>query len=110
MKFTNFYEDMEATPGASNNALQGNAYPKQSVLQTSVNSNELKEPTETENFIKTIEKETDIDNKDTETLLDIINKTINDWNRERNYNPDEIRTVLRKAIENKEIIIIKEYE
>jgi Icc-related predicted phosphoesterase len=107
MDFQKYYkEDLEAVPAYVDHAHSGNISHKSPVLKNQfLKGNDDLETID--DFIKKYDIE--MQKNDTEELVSYVNKLLNDWNRDRNYEENEIYKVLESAIkENK--INIKDYQ
>ena len=99
-KFTSYliqeFEAM-AEPGNSNNATSGNVSNKHPVLKHTPTTNEK----DTDDKFKKLidDNNISIDQNSVETIISLVNKNLNDWNREKNLNGSEIVKIVNKAIE-----------
>lgn len=104
-RFTEFLEkslkedtDVAAVPSQPDNARFGNVGRKSSMLShTPQTSDEIQE-----NKFKKIIDDNDIsiDEDTVKNIVAVVDKTLNDWNREKKLDSKEIETVISKAIES----------
>jgi len=108
MKFVDFFKEgaEEDASYQSNNALSGNVaglrkYP-------TLTHTPVEDTNEESDKIEILMKKYDIqlDREVVETVIALVNKTLNDWNRDKNINGDEIEKVIIQSIKDK-IIEVK---
>jgi tRNA uridine 5-carbamoylmethylation protein Kti12 len=94
----NLREDAEAVPAFSDNATFGNAGNKTSTLSNHVKTSEETEEKKINDFIK--KNNIRLDKGSVETIIALINKTLKDFNREKQIDEDEIKEIISFAIDD----------
>lgn len=98
-RFTDFLKEaMMAEPGASNNYTSGNVSNKSPMLKSIPSKNEESEEDSIQSFINT--NDIKLDKENVETIIAIVDKTLDDYNREKKLDGNEIEKVVLKAIED----------
>ena len=112
-RFTDFLKESlegpQSEPGYSDNATFGNAAldgSKGAALTKTPGTIENREEKTLDEFIK--ENDIQIPEAEVETIIAIVDKSLDDWNREKKLDGDEISRVIKLAIEDN-IINVKTY-
>lgn len=101
-RFTDFLENVMANPSySSDNANVGNVagLRKYPTLKRVPDAEEEMEYDVVDRFIE--KNNFNMDRRDVESIVAIVSKTLEDWNREMNYDFQEIKKVVVKALEDK---------
>jgi len=109
-RFTEFLKESlegpQSEPGYSDNATFGNVGNKSPTLSKSPEKIEDREERTLDDFIK--ENDIKIPEPEVETIIALVDKSLDDWNREKKLDGKEIARIVRLAIEDK-IIEVKTY-
>jgi len=106
-RFTNFLEkslreDAESVPAYSDNASFGNTGNKASRLstpvKTGVKTSDEDEDASVQNLIDNNDISIDVDT--VKTIIALVEKGINDWNREKKLDSKELKTVILQAFDS----------
>ncbi len=102
-RFTDFLEEAMADPSySSDNANVGNVAGIRKYPTLKRVPGGAEEEMEYDVVDKFIEKNNlEMDRRDVESIVAIVSKTLEDWNRERNYDFREIKNVVVEALEDR---------
>jgi len=102
-RFTQFLKEQLED---SNNATLGNVINKSPVLRNVPMMSDEKEENKLSEFIKKNDIQISIDV--VETIIALVDKSLDDWNREKKIDGEEITKIVKLAIEDN-IISVKSY-